>query len=248
MGILGNYFGPLPPHFATAQYQPTPGATFPDPFPSASPSAPRASPPALPPGSPPPQVAAAAAPAQPLGAWDRLGQGIGNGLSNHAMTLMALGAGIAQGGVGRGLALAGQAAEAERNRQLQQLNFLHTYSALTNAGVPLDLAQAAVTNPGVLRSGVQKYFGPRSPGNAAPASAPSAANSNPSPTPAPAVNQPVANWQGNAGSTPAAAPTASANLPAMPPNLSNVAAYHPTLNLWRDRDGNIFGPTGDRVA
>jgi hypothetical protein len=119
---------------------------------------------------------------------------------------------------------------------------------LTNAGVPPDLAQLAVTNPSAMRTVAQRYFGPRSPGNAAPASAPSAANSNPSPTPVPAVNQPVPNWQGNAGSTPPTAPTASAKLPAMPPNLSNVAAYHPTLNLWRDRDGNIFGPTGDRVA
>jgi hypothetical protein len=165
---------------------------------------------------------------------------------------MALGAGIAQGGVGRGLALAGQAVEGERNRQLQQLNFPHTYSALTNAGVPPDLAQAAITNPGVMQSVAQRYFGPRSPGSAAPASAPNAPNSNPSLTPAPAVNQPVAKWRGGAGSTPATvpttAPTAAAMLPAMPPNLSNVAAYHPTLNLWRDRDGNIFGPTGDRVA
>jgi hypothetical protein len=39
-----------------------------------------------------------------------------------------------------------------------------------------------------------------------------------------------------------------AKLPAMPPNVSNLAAYNPTRNLWRDRDGNVFGPNGDRVA
>jgi hypothetical protein len=46
--------------------------------------------------------------------------------------LLANGAGIAQGGVGRGLAAAATAAEAERNRQAQQLNFLQTYKALTD--------------------------------------------------------------------------------------------------------------------
>ena len=46
---------------------------------------------------------------------------------------MALGAGIAQGGVGRGLADAATAAAAERNGQFQQLNFLATYKARPTA-------------------------------------------------------------------------------------------------------------------
>ena len=43
---------------------------------------------------------------------------------------MSPGAGIAQGGVGKGLADAATAAATERNRQAQQLNFLQTYNAL----------------------------------------------------------------------------------------------------------------------
>ena len=93
---------------------------------------------------------------------------------------MALGAGIAQGGVGRGLADAATAAAAERNRQFQQLNFLATYKALTDGGVPPQEAQAAISNPSLMRALAAKYLGPRSPGNvsSAPAIAPNA-----SPTP-----------------------------------------------------------------
>ena len=65
---------------------------------------------------------------------------------------MALGAGIAQGGVGRGLADAATAAAAERNRQFQQLNFLATYKALTDGGVPPQEAQAAISNPSLMRT------------------------------------------------------------------------------------------------
>ena len=69
------------------------------------------------------------------------------------------------------------AAKAERNRQAQQLNFLQTYKALTDGGVPPQEAQAAISNPSLMRTLAVKYLGPRSPGNAssapaAPASAP----------------------------------------------------------------------------
>jgi hypothetical protein len=84
---------------------------------------------------------------------------------------MALGAGIAQGGVGRGLA---DAAAAERNRQFQQLNFLQIYKALTDGGVPPQEAQAAVSNPSLMRALAAKYLGPRSPGSSSGVAAPSA--------------------------------------------------------------------------
>ena len=48
---------------------------------------------------------------------------------------MALGAGIAQGGIGRGLAMASAAAEAERSRAAQQMSFLQTYKALVGGGI-----------------------------------------------------------------------------------------------------------------
>jgi hypothetical protein len=77
---------------------------------------------------------------------------------------VALGASIAQGGVGRGLAAAATAAEAERNRQAQQLNLLQTYKALTDGGVPPQEAQVAIGNPGLMRALAAKYLGPRTSG------------------------------------------------------------------------------------
>jgi hypothetical protein len=103
--------------------------------------------------------------------------GIGGTLAqspnNHALTLMALGAGIAQGGVGRGLSLAQSAAEAERNLMAQQVNFRQTYEALTGAGVPNDEALAAVVNPSLMHALAVKYLGAKAPASAAaPASRP----------------------------------------------------------------------------
>jgi hypothetical protein len=171
-GIFGDNFMSLLSPLAMAQYRPTPSATFPNP------AAPAPGPLSIPPAQPPiflsPPDPASAAPAQPASAWDSIGQGLTNGINNHALTLMALGAGIAQGGVGRGLALASTAAEAERNRQAQQLNFLQTYNALTSAGVPKPQAQAAIGNPSLMRALAVRYLGPNSPGSAS--SVPAAAN------------------------------------------------------------------------
>src|SRR5580704_10932643 len=122
-GIFGDEFLSLLSPLATAQYRPTPGATFPNQAAAAPAPGPLAIPPPPPPVFLSPPDLAGAAPAQPASGLGGLGQGITNGINNHALTLMALGAGIAQGGVGRGLALASTAAEAERSRQLQQLNF-----------------------------------------------------------------------------------------------------------------------------
>lgn len=200
MSIFGDYFlsqvsggqQPQPTSplstLAAAQYRPTPAATFPNPAMPAPGPSPLAIPPAMPPIflpppaslpippaqppiflSPPPAAAdASAAPAQPANPWDS----IVTGINHHALTLMALGAGIAQGGVGRGLAAAATAAEGERNRQAQQLSLLQTYKALTDGGVPPQEAQAAIANPSLMRAVAAKYLGPRSPGNAS--SAPSA--------------------------------------------------------------------------
>jgi hypothetical protein len=76
--------------------------------------------------------------------------------------LVALGAGFAPGGVGKGLADAATAAAAERNRQAQQLNFLQTYNALKDGGVPPQVAQAAIGNPSLMRALAAKYLRERS--------------------------------------------------------------------------------------
>jgi hypothetical protein len=137
-----------------------------------------------------------------------------------APTLMALGAGVAQGGVGRGLADAATVAAAERSRQFQQLNFLATYKALTDGGVPPQEAQAAISNPSLMRTLAAKYLGPRSPGNAS--GAPTA---------------PVTASAASADAIPSSAP-------ALPPNVPNSARYSPSRNLWRDPDGNRFDRHG----
>ena len=244
---------PFPPTsplstLAAAQYRPTPSATFPTP--------PAPGPLAIPPAQPPiflsPPDPAAAASVQPPNPFGALGNTLTNGINDHALTLMALGAGIAQGGVGRGLADAATAAAAERNRQFQQLNFLATYKALTEGGVPPQEAQAAISNPSLMRTLAAKYLGPRATGNApgAPAGAfavppnlPNGAAYGPSPTPANAANSPAPNLQGNATNmTPA-----SASAPALPPNVAAGAAYSPARNMWRDRAGNLFDPRGKAV-
>jgi hypothetical protein len=85
----------------------------------------------------------------------------GGFLSSNAPTLMALGAGIAQGGIGRGLELAGNAAQASHKQQMQQQSLLHTYDALTDAGVPRSLARAAVYDAHIMRAIASAYFGPK---------------------------------------------------------------------------------------
>jgi hypothetical protein len=229
-GIIGDNFLSLLSPFATAQYRPTPNATF------SNPAAPAPGPLSIPPAQPPifltPPAPAGAAPAQPAGPWDS----IANGINNHALTLMALGAGIAQGGVGKGLAAAATAAEGERNRQAQQFNLLQTYNALKDGGVPPQEAQAAIGNSSLMRALVAKYLGPRSPGNApsVPAGPASAAVANPSPQPALAGSS-----QGDGPNTLIAPPT--------PPNVPSSAVYSPSRNMWKDGDGNLFDQQGKAV-
>ena len=232
-GIFGDDFLSLLSPLATAQYRPTPSATFPNP------AAPAPGPLSIPPAQPPvflsPPDPAGAAPAQPAGALGSIGPSINNGLTsginNHALTLMALGAGIAQGGVGKGLAAAAAAAQAERNLQAQQVNFSHVYNALTGAGVPADEALAAVMNPSLMRTLAVKYLGPKAPGNASSAPAAAAAS---------AANDPASDFQANALNM---TPT-PASAPALPPNMPSSARYSPSRNLWRDPDGNHFDRQG----
>jgi hypothetical protein len=243
-GIFGDNFLSLLSPLATAQYRATPAATFPNQ--SAPPPGPLAIPPAQPPiflSAPDP---AGAAPAQPAGTLGSIGQGLANGINNHALTLMALGSGIAQGGVGQGLASAATAAQAERNLQAQQSNFLQTYQALTDAGVPADVARAAVTNPSLMRAVAVKYLGPRS--QSAPPSGPAAPAgadaSNASPTPASAASSPGPNLQDGATNI----MLASARAPALPANVAAGAFYSPARNMWRDHAGNRFDLQGKAVV
>jgi hypothetical protein len=120
---------------------------------------------------PPTYYQAPSASAPPTGGIAGMVQGLANrivgGINNHPLTLMSLGAGIAQGGIGRGLTLATAAAQAERNLQAQQVNHAHVFNALTGAGVPPDEALAAVLNPSLMRALAVKYLGPHAGGNAA---------------------------------------------------------------------------------
>jgi hypothetical protein len=67
----------------------------------------------------------------------------------------------------------------------QQLNFAQTYKALTDGGVPPQEAQAAISNPSLMRALAVKYLGSRSAGNA---SSPPAAAAYASQTPTGAPN------------------------------------------------------------
>jgi hypothetical protein len=162
-----QYTGLTPPRFSAddilanlraALFRPTPAATLPN----ASASAPASLP--IPPSQPhmwlSPDGGVSYTGQQP-GAWSNVAQGLDKTLSNNALTLMALGGGIAQGGIGKGLTQATSAVDADRNRQAQQLNLLQTYTALTNGGVPPQEARIAVSNPAAMRAVAMKYFGPK---------------------------------------------------------------------------------------
>jgi hypothetical protein len=136
----------------------SPAPTGASPTPAASIPLPRARPPIFP------------LPPDPSATGNATNNNIGpaptNPLAAHALTLMALGAGIAQGGIGRGLAMASAAAQNERNLQAQQASYLQTYKALTDGGVPQDEALAATLNPSLMRTLAARYLGPRAATNA----------------------------------------------------------------------------------
>ena len=110
--------------------------------------------PAAPDAAPPPAPAAPSGPSL----LDRIGQGI----TNHSNTLMALGAGLAGApslgtGISRGLAAAIPAAQ--RDLALTQMN--QTYAAMIKRGVPEDVARAAVANPAIMQQIIPQLFGPK---------------------------------------------------------------------------------------
>jgi hypothetical protein len=171
------YNTPWPP--PTANTPPLPPAT------AAPPPSPAALPLPIPPARPPsfaPSLAAppatSAVPQDPTN--NNIAPTLANPLASHAATLMALGAGIAQGGIGKGLAMASAAAENERNRAAQQMSFLQTYKALTDSGVPQQEAIAAVSNPSLMRTLAARYLGARSQANAAGSAGAPPANTPPS--------------------------------------------------------------------
>ena len=101
-------------------------------------------------------------PAQPQqGAPDQSGgfaTGLGNFLSSNPLMLMALGGGIAQGGIGRGLQMAVPAAQAERKERKQDVVQGITYDALRTAGVPHGQALAGALNPEILKTIARAQF------------------------------------------------------------------------------------------
>jgi hypothetical protein len=178
-----------------------------------------------------------------------LANGVADAINNHPLTLTALGAGIAQGGVGRGLSLASSAAQAERNLQAQQVNHAHVLNALTGAGVPPDEALAAVLNPSLMRVLAVKYLAPRAGGNAGAAAGAAAGSASPqgstasySPNANSASNNTTAAWSTQA--RPIGAPSA---LP-LPPSVPSGSSYSHSRRMWRDGSGNLFDPQGKAVA
>jgi len=88
-----------------------------------------------------------------------VGGRIGQFLSENPLMLMALGGGIAQGGIGRGLQLAGPPMQAEQQQQNQRQVRSATYDALRHAGVPPGQALAGVLNPDILKIIARHHFG-----------------------------------------------------------------------------------------
>jgi len=109
--------------------------------------------------------------------------GVNDLLSGNPLVLMALGAGIAQGGIGRGLqgALAQMQAQQQEGRQQQARNA--TYAGLRAAGVPSGQALVGALNPEVLKTIAKFQFSansalpPAAPAEQAP-SAPTARGAN----------------------------------------------------------------------
>jgi hypothetical protein len=84
---------------------------------------------------------------------------IGTSIANRPLTLMALGGGLAQGGIGRALTAAASAADLEQQR-LNKMDAQRAASeALVKAGIPPELAAAAALRPDILKAISSEYFG-----------------------------------------------------------------------------------------
>jgi hypothetical protein len=84
------------------------------------------------------------------------GSGFLNGLHNfigqHQNALAGLGAGIASGGLQRGVGGMAQGGQMDYQRQMQMNALQGTYQALQGAGLPEPVARAAALNPEVLKA------------------------------------------------------------------------------------------------
>lgn len=101
----------------------------------------------------PAMPAASAAPEAP-GFMDRLS----NGLAANPMTLMTLGAGIAQGGVGKGLQYAAAGAQADRTNQQKTASQNATVTALRARGVPDSDIALAMQSPDALKAMLARIY------------------------------------------------------------------------------------------
>jgi hypothetical protein len=92
---------------------------------------------------------------QPGTMMDRIGQG----LNDNAATLMALGGGIAQGGLGRGLQLAAQAGVQEAQLGQKKATAQSIAQSLIWAGTPpaIALTIAQSQNPQLVRYALERY-------------------------------------------------------------------------------------------
>ena len=115
---------------------------------------------------PPAAMAPAAAPSaaadEPM-TFGSLARGLMKGLSNNSNTLLALGAGFAGApSIGQGISRAASSAIPASQMDLKNRITLDSqrqnYQALREAGVPPNLALAAMSNPDVMKAITAKYF------------------------------------------------------------------------------------------
>lgn len=107
-------------------------------------------------------------PGQPQAPMSPMPQGApqGNGfmdaltgfLGNHSNALMGLGAGIASGGLQRGVGGMAQGGQMDYQRNLQMSSLAQTEQALLQAGLPPGVARAAALNPELLKTIAPEYF------------------------------------------------------------------------------------------
>lgn len=110
---------------------------------------------------PPPQQQA-----QPTDQGGGFLSGLGNYLGDNSSMLMGLGAGVAQGGIGKGLELGakyGLLDQAQRDKSqaaaLQRAQVMSTYQSLRAANLPHEQALAAALNPKILEALAPQTYG-----------------------------------------------------------------------------------------
>lgn len=73
-------------------------------------------------------------------------------LGNHQNALLGLGAGIASGGLQRGVPGLAAGAQQDYTQNIQRSTMAATYQSLLSAGLPAPIAQAATLNPEILKT------------------------------------------------------------------------------------------------